>query len=70
MRARLFAVRATPVVVTSAPLVHWMEVRWMLSGAEHVITVLSPWTTVIELLGVRERVRGGGGAVCVFVSVR
>ena len=39
----------------------------MLLGAEHVITMLSHWTTVIELLGVRERVRGGGGAVCVCV---
>ena len=49
------------------PLLHWMDVRWTLSGAEHVITVLSPWTTVIELLGVSERVRGGGGAeLCVY----
>ena len=59
--------RATPAVVTFDPLIHWMEVRWMLSGAEHVITALSPWTTVIELLGVSERVRGGGGAVCVYL---
>ena len=35
----------------------------MPSGAEHVTTVLSPWTTVIGLLGDSERVRGGGGAV-------
>ena len=54
--------RATPVVMTLDPLLHWMKVRWMPSGAEHVMTALSPWTTVIRLLGVSERVRGGGGA--------
>lgn len=37
----------------------------MPSGAEHVTTVLSPWTTVIGLPGDSDRVRGGGGAVCV-----
>ena len=35
----------------------------MPSGAEHVTTALSPWTTVIGLPGVSDRVRGGGGAV-------
>ena len=37
----------------------------MSSGAEHVTTVLSPWTTVIGLPGDSDRVRGGGGAVCI-----
>ena len=49
----MFAVRATPIVMT------------LDSGAERVITVLSPWTTVIGLLGVSERVRGGGETVSV-----
>ena len=53
-----------PVVMLD-PLLHWMDVRWMPSGAEHVITVLSPWTTVIGLPGDSDRVRGGGGAECV-----
>ena len=35
----------------------------MPSGAEHVTTVLSPWTTVTGLPGDSDRVRGGGGAV-------
>ena len=32
----------------------------MPSGAEHMTTALSPWTTVTGLLGDSERVRGGG----------